>query len=230
MDNTAVSIRGVSKRFKRHQVFDNFSLDLPGGCVVGVLGENGIGKTTILRMIAGLSAPDAGQIFIQDKAVSRHTRDLVSLMLEPEQIGPYMKVSDAIAYNGDFYVDFSRDIAAQLCADFGIDTGARMDEMSAGMKERACLMLCLARRAKVYLLDEPMAGFDPKFKREIVKAILAYVEPWQTLIISTHLLRDLDAIFDEVVIITRNAATSAKADDIRDKGISIEDYYMEVVG
>ena len=229
MDNSvAISLDNVSKKYGKTRVFQSFSLELPAGGVIGILGENGIGKTTMLKMIADVTKPDEGRVLVGGSEVSRLTRDMVSYLVEPSKIERYMKVSDSINWCRDFYQDFDDTRAREICEAFNIDVGAKIPKLSKGGQERVCLMLCLSRKAPVYLLDEPMAGFDPKFKRDLVKTILTFIEPWQTLIISTHLLRDLDTLFDEVVILTGKGAIVANAENIRGKGQSLEDYYLEV--
>ena len=229
MDN-AVLINNINKSYGKKQIFKDFSLSLPAGRVIGILGENGIGKTTLLKMIADLAKPDSGTIEILGQEVSRHTRDLVSFLIESSRFEDYMKVSDTIRYFEDFFPDFDKSKADELCRAFEIETNYKLKNLSKGARERVCLMLCLARRAQIYVLDEPMAGFDPKFKRDMVAAILTHVEDDQTLIISTHMLRDMDSLFDEIIILTENGAIIANADEIRESGRSLEDYYMEVIG
>ena len=232
----SIIVKNMSKRYGKKQIFKDFSLELPANRVIGLLGENGIGKTTLLKMIADIAKPDEGEIKIvvaKDNialSVSRHTRDLISYLIDPSRFESYMKVSDAIRYYQDFFSDFDEKKAEKLCESFSISLKEKISKLSKGNQERVCLMLCLSRQAPIYLLDEPMAGFDPKFKRELVTAILDHVEAWQTLIISSHLLRDLDSIFDEIVILTENKVTMANADEIRAQGKSLEDYYLEVVG
>jgi len=228
MDNAVVTIENISKRYKR-KVFDNFSFSFPANRVIGLLGENGIGKTTLLKMIADIAKPDTGIIRVNEVEVSRHTRDLVSFLVQPANLRAFRKVSHVIQFYHDFYPDFDRAKAEAICDTFRIDKRDIISRFSKGTQERVCLMLCLSRKVSLYLLDEPMAGFDPKFKKEMVKAILAHAEEGQTLIISTHLLRDLESLFDEIVILTEKGAVAANADDIRAKGQSLEDFYMEVV-
>jgi len=230
MDNPVVIIENINKQYgRRKKIFNDFSISFPANRVIGILGENGIGKTTLLKMIADIAKPDSGTIRVNGIEVSRHTRDLVSFLIEPANLYDFMKVSHAIQYFNDFYQDFDIGKSKAICDTFRLDKRDVISRLSKGIQERVCLMLCLSRKAPLYLLDEPMAGFDPKFKKEMIKVILAHMEEEQTLIISTHLLRDLESIFDEIVILTDSGAIMANTDDIRAKGQSIEDFYMEVV-
>lgn len=227
---SAVSIRGISKRFgRKKQIFEDFSLDLPSGRIIGLLGENGIGKTTLLKMIADLAKPYKGEILIDSLPISRNTRDKVSFLLEPENFEDFMTVGHAIDHHSDFFPDFNLAKAEEMASSFGLDKRDKITKLSKGQKARVCLMLCLSRSVPLYLLDEPMSGFDPKFKRDMVASILSYVEEGQTLVISSHLLRDLETVFDDIVILLHNEAVVASADDIRAQGKSIEEFYLEVV-
>ena len=228
-DNKIVKIKNVSKSYGSTEVFKDFSLEIPSGKIIGLLGENGIGKTTLLNMIADLTKPDDGKILVNWHEVSRHTRDSVSYLTRPEHHTSSFKIKHLIAAANDMHPDFDMQKAERLCENFKIDVKKGIDKLSKGHQERVCLMLCLARKAPLYVMDEPMAGFDPKFKRELVSAILTHIDEGQTVIISTHLLRDLDSVFDEVVVLTKNRAHTANADELRESGRSLEDYYMEVL-
>ncbi|MCL2610810.1 MAG: ABC transporter ATP-binding protein [Defluviitaleaceae bacterium] len=228
-----ISINNVSKfykkKLKKTYVFKDFSLEFQGPGVIGLLGENGVGKTTLLKMIANLSSPLKGSIEIDGTKVSRHTRDRVSYLISPEHISEFVKIRQIIDYFRDFFADFNDKKCEELIKTFNIDVENKISSLSKGYKERVCLMLCLSRNADYYILDEPMAGFDPKFKKDIVTALLSHVEPSQTIIISTHLLKDLENLFDTVIVLKKNKAVVKTAEEIRESGISIENYYLEVV-
>ena len=228
MDNI-IEVNNLSKSYGKNIVFENVTFSLPRNRMIGLLGDNGIGKTTLLRLIADILKPDSGEIYLDGQAVSRKTKDRVSFLLEPINFHSFMKVKDAINYYKDFFKDFDYDKAIALCTTFELDLSMPIKKLSKGNQERLCLLLNLSRKVPLYLLDEPVAGFDPKFKRDMIKTILANLEDNVTVIISTHLLRDLQSIFDEILIIKENEIIQASADDIRAKGMSIEDYYMEVV-
>ena len=228
MDKKIVKIENISKSYGSTEVFKNFSLEFSNGKIIGLLGENGVGKTTLLNMIADLSKPDSGKIFVDGQEISRHTRDLVSYLTRPEHHSSSFKIKHLIAAANDLHPDFDMQKSEKLCESFKINIKDSIDKLSKGHQERVCLMLCLARKALLYVMDEPMAGFDPKFKRELVSAILTHIDEDQTVIISTHLLRDLDSVFDEVVVLTKNRAHTANAENLRESGRSLEDYYMEV--
>jgi len=230
MADSVISIRNVHKSYGKKRVFENFSLEFPQGRVIGLLGENGIGKTTLLKMIADLAKPCKGTVWVQGQPVSRHTRDWVSYLLEARHYEFCVRVQDAVQYHQDFFADFDANKARKMCESFGLDPQDKITKLSKGQQARLFLSLCLSRKTPLYLLDEPMSGFDPKIKKVMVETIVGYMEEGQTLIISSHLLRDLETIFDEVIILKEDGAVMASAESIREQGKSIEEFYMEVVG
>jgi len=226
----AITIENMNKKFGKKEVFKDLSIVFPAGRVVGLLGENGIGKTTLLRLIANILKPNSGEIRVGGEIVSRKTREQLSFMLVPENFYSFMKVKDAVQYFRDFFPDFDHARATQLCDEFGLDPKEGIRTMSKGQQERLCILLCLCRRVPLYLLDEPIAGLDPKFKHETIKAMLSNTDEKQTVIISSHLLRDLETVFDEIVILKSDSVVQATCDDIRAQGKSVEAFYLEVAG
>ena len=224
-----IEIKNMTKKYGKKIVLDDISLSIQPNRIIGLLGENGIGKTTLLRLIADILKPTKGEIRINDALVSRHTRAQVSFMLAPNNFYGFMKVRDAIAYYRDFFPDFDEARANQLCQDFKLDPKIPIKKLSKGNQERLCILLCLCRQVPIYLLDEPIAGLDPKFKHESIKAMLAHTGEDQTVIISSHLLRDLESIFDEIIILKSDGVVTANTDDIRAGGQSVEEFYLEVV-
>jgi len=227
--SAAVHIKNLSKNFKKKQVFSNISVTIPAGRVVGLLGENGVGKTTLLRLMADILKPNEGEIVIGGVPVSIKTRSQVSFMPAAENFYSFMNGKDAIEYFHDFYPDFDRDRATALCTEFDLDLKAKIKMMSRGQQERLCIVLCLCRRVPLYILDEPIIGLDLKFKHESIKTMLANTDEHQTMIISSHLLKDLETIFDQIIILKKDAVIQMDCDDIRAMGKSIESYYLEAV-
>lgn len=228
MDNI-ITVENLWKSYGKKVVFNNISFALPRNRIIGLLGENGIGKTTLLWLMSDFLKPDSGKILIDGQKVSRKTRDMVSFLLESTNLYSFMRVKDAIRYYKDFFKDFDYEKALRLCKEFQLDLSLSIIKLSKGNQERLCLLLNLSRDVPIYLLDEPIAGFDPKFKRDLIKTILSNIKENVTLIVSSHLLRDLQSIFDVIMILKKNEVVMAASDDIRAEGISIEDFYMEVI-
>lgn len=223
-----VSIKNISKHYGKKPVFKDLSVDFPANRVIGLLGENGIGKTTLLKMIADILKPNTGEITINGQKVSRQTRPQVSFMLGAENFYGFMAVKDALEFFRDFYPDFDHEKAVLLCKDFKLDLKEKIKKMSKGNQERLCILLCLCRQVPLYLLDEPIAGLDPKFKHESIKTMLANLGEEQTVIISSHLLRDLETIFDEIIILKKDdTVICASTEDIRAQGVSVEQFYLQ---
>jgi ABC-2 type transport system ATP-binding protein len=150
-------------------------------------------------------------------------------MLELSNLYPWMRVLDAINYYKDMYPDFNREKAFSLCKQLNLNTKEYILQLSRGNQERVLLMLAISRKVPLYLLDEPVAGLDPRMKKSIIQILLANIEEESTVLIASHLLRDLEEIFDEIIILSKNKVITRKADDIRENyHQSVEDYYMEV--
>ena len=227
--NDVIVLDDVTKRYGRHTVLSHLSLSLPAGRIYGLLGENGVGKTTLLRLLADILKADSGRLYVAGQEVSRKTHGLVSFLPEPAQLYPFMRVKDALAYYSDFYGDFDAGKAAQLCHAFGLEPSAQVRRLSKGNQERVCLLLALCRRVPLYLLDEPVAGFDPLFKREFVQTLLENLDSGATVLLSSHLLRDLQSIFDDILLLTPAGVSLANAETLWEQGKSPEEYYMEVM-
>jgi len=224
-----ITVSNLSKSYGNHVVFKDLSFSLPRSRVIGLLGENGIGKTTLLRLIAGLIIPDSGEILIDGQKVSRKTRGKTSFLSEPTYFYSFMCVKDAAQYYKDFFQGFNYEKAIELCKEFKLGLSRPIKYLSKGNQVRLCLLLSLSCDVPVYLLDELFAGLDPKIKNDLIKTILAYVGVNATIVISSHLLRDLQAVFDDIVILKRQGVVMATSEEIRSQGKSVEDYYMEVV-
>ena len=209
-------------------VFWELNLTFPKNRIIGLLGENGAGKTTLLKMIANLTTPVIGMVRINGEPVSRKTRQWVSFMPQPQHLMGLAAVKHTITYFRDFFPDFNMDKALALCVDFGLQLNDTIARLSVGNQVRLCLLLTLSRRVPLYLLDDPFAMFDPVMKRQLVQTMLSMVEEGQTIIIATHMLRDLDGVLDEIVILHENGVITANTDEIRQQGKSIETFYMEV--
>lgn len=225
-----LQVQNLSKYFGKKCLFKNLSFTVSKGKVVGLLGENGVGKTTLLQIMAGLQSSDNGSIIIDGVELTYKEKEKISFLIEPYNLFNWMRIKDTISYYKDFFTSFDIDTAHGLCEQFNLDLNLKIKNLSKGNKERVCLMLNLSRKASLYILDEPLGGLDPKIKKDIVKTLLSYIPENSTVIIATHLLRDLQSIFDEVLILKEDGISLFSADEIREKhNKSIEDYYLEVI-
>jgi len=226
-----IQIEGISKKYDNKYVMKDVSITIPSGRIIGLLGDNGIGKTTLLKLLGNLQKPDRGEIRIDHTPVSQMKAKDIVYLLEPANIYDWMKIKQAIAFYSDFHADFDKDRALRMCREFGLDLNARITRLSKGNKEKVCLMLAFSRKAKLYLLDEPLGGMDPTLKKNIKKFILENIPTDATIIMATHLLKDLEILFDQIIIMTgAGKIIYVDTDEIRGtRNQSVEDYYAEVI-
>lgn len=222
--------RNLTKVYSRIPALDNISMTVKGGRIIGLLGPNGSGKTTLIKLIAGLLVPTSGEIYIDGYAPGPESKAVVSYLPERPYFQSSMKVSEMIAYFEDFYADFDRERAEHMLRDLGINIDAKMRTLSKGMKEKVQLVLVMSRRAKLYLLDEPIAGVDPAARDYIMRTILTNYGEDSTIIISTHLITDIEKILDEFVFVQNGRIVRAgNVDDVRAlEGKSIDELFREV--
>ncbi len=212
-------------------VLRNFNCSFPSGKIIGLLGPNGCGKTTLIKLICGLLAPNSGEIYVCGEKQSEKTCALVSYLPERTYFNSWMKVDELIEYFREFYADFDEEIARKMLSDLNIDTTARLKTLSKGTKEKVQLVLVMARRAKLYLLDEPIAGVDPAARDYILQTIIGNYNPEATVIITTHLIHDIEPILDEFAFLTYGGKIllSGSVDAIREeKGKSLDEIFREV--
>ena len=199
--STILECKNLSKKYGRKQALDNITLSLESGRIIGLLGPNGSGKTTLIKLINGLLAPTGGKLFINGNTPGVESKKIVSYLPERTYLDETQKVSEAITLFEDFYEDFDRSRAISMLEKVNIDSNARIKTLSKGTKEKVQLILVMSRRAKLYCLDEPIAGVDPAARDYILSTIINNYEPDSTILISTHLISDVENILDEVVFI-----------------------------
>lgn len=222
--------KSLTKIYSQKAALDNVTMTIPGGRIIGLLGPNGSGKTTLIKLIAGLLVPTSGEIYIDGYKPGAESKAVVSYLPERPYFQSGMKVSQMIDYFADFYADFDRERAEQMLSDLAIDTNAKMKTLSKGTKEKVQLVLVMSRRAKLYLLDEPIAGVDPAAREYIMRTILTNYGEDSTIIISTHLITDIETILDEFVFIQNGRIVrGGNVDDVRAlEGKSIDELFREV--
>ena len=203
MTKQLLKCQNLTKSFGKKTVLKNVDLEIGPGRIVGLLGKNGAGKTTLIKIINGLLKPDDGEVLINNRSVGIETKEIVSYLPERTYLEKTMKISQAIDFFADFYNDFSAKKAKQLLKDFDLDLDTRLNQLSKGMQEKVQIALVMSRRAKLYVLDEPLGGVDPATRDYIMETILKNFDDGASMIISTHLVSDIEKILDDVIIINR---------------------------
>ena len=220
----------LSKRFGSVQALDNVNFTIEPGRVVGLLGPNGSGKTTLLKLANGLLTPTGGEILIDGDAPGKVTRSVVSYLPDKPYLADWMKVRQLLDFFEDFYDDFDRDRAREMLLRLNIGEDMRIKEMSKGTREKTQLILVMSRKAKLYLLDEPIGGVDPATRDYILDTIIRNYNPDAAVVISTHLIADVEQVLDDVIFIDKGRIVlQSSVDDIREeRGMSVDQYFREV--
>ena len=222
--------KDLSKRFGSVQALDMVNLTIEPGRVIGLLGPNGSGKTTLLKLANGLLTPTAGEILIDGEAPGRESRSLVSYLPDKPYLADWMKVRQLLDFFEDFYDDFDRDRAMEMLLRLNIAEDMRIKEMSKGTREKTQLILVMSRKAKLYLLDEPIGGVDPATRDYILDTIIRNYNPDAAVVISTHLIADVEQVLDDVIFIDKGRVVlQSSVDEIREeRGMSVDQYFREV--
>ncbi len=230
MEAYALKATNLTKRYHGDPALDSLSLELPQGKIIGLLGPNGSGKTTFIKLAAGLLTPTAGEIRICGEPVGVKSKALVSYLPDRPYFSKNLRVSQQLDFFQDFYQDFDRVRAEQMLKALNISPDARFRTLSKGTQEKVQLILVMSRRAKLYLLDEPIGGVDPATRDYILDTIIRNYDPEAVVLISTHLISDVEKVLDEVLFINQGKVTlQASVDDIRQQyGMSVDEYFREV--
>ncbi len=230
MDNAVIECVGLSKKYGNVNALNALNLSLPAGKIIGLLGPNGSGKTTLIKLACGLLTPTEGEIRVCGLKPGTESKALVSYLPERTYLPDWMTVLQCLDYFRDFYEDFDYDRAISMLESLHVPAEARMKTLSKGTREKVQLVLVMSRRARVYLLDEPIGGVDPAARDYILGTILKNYSEDSTVIISTHLISDIEKILDEFVFIQEGQVVSyASTDSLRaDLGKSIDEYFREV--
>lgn len=228
--STILDCRGLTKRYGNKLALDHIDLSLDRGKIIGLLGPNGSGKTTLIKLLNGLLVPTEGEIFVDGKAPGVETKRIVSYLPERTYLNRWMRVSDLISYFCDFYEDFDRSRAYDMLQKLNINPNDRLSTMSKGTKEKVQLILVMSRRASLYCLDEPIACVDPAARDYILSTIINNYDENATILISTHLISDVENILDDVIFIQNgHIRMQDSVDNIRmAKGVSVDSLFREV--
>lgn len=226
-----VEVRNLTKRYNRNTAaLNNLNLTLPRGKIIGLLGPNGSGKTTLIKILNGLLTPTEGEVFINGSRPGPETKARISYLPERTYFNNNMKVTELISFFADFYEDFRIERAKSMLASLDIDEKARIKTLSKGTREKVQLILVMSRDADLYVLDEPIAGVDPAARDYIIRTIITNYNEKATVLLSTHLISDIENILDEVIFIKNgNIVLQNTVEEIREKeGKSVDSYFREV--
>ena len=213
-----VDVKKLSKAFDKKQILEDVSFTIKPGKIVGLLGKNGAGKTTLIKLLNDLLVPTSGEILINGNKIGVESKKIISYLPERTYLNKQMKVSEVINYFEDFYDDFDANKAERLLKDLDLDINQKLSKMSKGMQEKVQLVLVMSRNADLYILDEPLGGVDPATRDYILDTILSSFNENASVIISTHLISDIEKILDEVIFIDKGKIVlQSDADKLRNK-------------
>ena len=229
--NELVEIVGLTKAYDaRNIAINNLTLNLPKGRIIGLLGPNGSGKTTLIKILNGLLTPTQGSVKINGYFPGPETKARVAYLPDRTYLGSNQKISELLVYFKDFYPDFSAEKAMEMLASLNIDPSTKLKTLSKGTKEKVQLILVMSREADLYILDEPIAGVDPAARDYILRTIINNYNPQSTVLLSTHLIGDIENVLDEVIFLRYGQLVLyTSVDNIREQhGKSVDAYFREV--
>lgn len=224
-----VDVTNLTKRYGQETALNNINFQLMPGKIIGLLGPNGSGKTTLIKLLNGLLQPNEGQILINGMAPSPETKKIVSYLPDTTYLNDNMKVVDALDFFKTFYDDFDVEAAMDLLKDLNINLDIQLKKLSKGNKEKVQLILVMSRKAKLYILDEPIGGVDPAARDYILRTIINNYSPEASVLISTHLISDIESVLDEVIFVNRgHIVRQGNVDDLRvQHGESIDELFRD---
>lgn len=213
-----VKCNNLCKEFDNKKVLKDVNLTIPKGKIVGLLGKNGMGKTTFLKLINDLLTPTSGEVLINNEKPNINSKKVISYLPERTYLDKSMKVSQIINFFNEFYDNFNKEKAIKLLKDLDLDINSKVSKMSKGMQEKLQLILVMSREAELYILDEPLGGVDPATRDYILDTILSNFSEGASVIISTHIISDIERILDEVIFIDKGEIVlTSSADELRKK-------------
>lgn len=222
--------KDLKKNYGKKQALKGLNLQIESGQIVGLLGPNGSGKTTLIKIANGLLTTSGGEVIINGNKVGVETKKVVSYLPERTYLDSHSKVKDVVKYFKDFYSDFDENKAYDMLSKLNIDPNDKLKTMSKGTREKVQLILVMSRQAKIYFLDEPIGGVDPAARDYILNTIISNYNPEASVIISTHLISDIEKVLDDVIMIKDGQLVMhKKVDDIREEyGKSVDEVFREV--
>lgn len=229
-DNIVLTARGICMTFPGVKALDNVDFTLRKGEIHALMGENGAGKSTLIKCSMGLLTPTSGEIAIGGVKPGPASKSITSYLPDRMALSSGLRVRDAVAMYADFFTDFDRTKVRDMLLDLKLDDGQRIGAMSKGMREKMQLCLVMARAARLYLLDEPLGGVDPAARDYILNTILRNYSENASVVLSTHLIGDIERVLDEVLMLKDNTVfLHQSVDELREEhGCSVDEYFREV--
>jgi len=210
--------KNLCKEFDNKPILQDINLKIPRGKIIGLLGKNGAGKTTLIKLINDLLTPTSGEILINGEKPGVHSKEIIAYLPERTYLDKGMTINQAIKYFEEFYKNFDSEKAKKLLKDLDLDINKKISKMSKGMQEKLQLILVMSRKAELYILDEPLGGVDPATRDYILDTILSNFSEGASVIISTHLISDIERILDEVIFVDQGKIIlTSSADELRNK-------------
>lgn len=224
-----ISVKNLSKSYGSHQVLNDVSFDFKEGQIIGLLGPNGSGKTSLIKILVGLINDYKGDVLVDGSRPGKQSKAAVAYLPEKTYLASWMTTKDAVNYIADFYDDFDKEKALVMIDRFQLPLKQKVKTMSKGMQEKLQLVLVMCRNARLYVLDEPMGGVDPAARDFILETILKNRPEGSTILMSTHLIQDVEEIFDSILMIGRGKVLiKDKVENITASGKTINDVFKEV--
>ncbi len=230
MSDSLLVCRDLVKNYGQLTALNHVNIEISSGKIIGLLGPNGSGKTTLIKLICGLLTPNSGEILIDGKHPGTETKSIVAYLPDNNFLNSWMTVREIVKFFADFYADFREELAYQMLERLGVSPDVKLKTLSKGNKEKVSLILIMSREAKLYVLDEPIAGVDPATRDYIITTIINNYNPEASVIISTHLISDIEQVLDEVIFINSGLVSLHKSvDEIRaENGKSVDELFREV--
>ena len=225
-----LTCKDVCKRYGKTPALSGVNLRIEAGHIVGLLGPNGSGKTTLIKLVCGLLTADSGDIAVCGMKAGKEAHAVVSYLPERMALPEWMSAQQVLDFYADFYMDFQREAAQEMIRRLGIDMKQRIRQMSKGRREKVQLIMVMSRKAKLYLLDEPIGGVDPATRDYILNTIIGSYNPEAAVVISTHLIADVEKILDDVIFLDRGCVVlESTVDEIREeRGTSVDALFRDV--